>query len=474
MNTDTSLSFRRTGYNLLVLVLPVLLATACADFVDVDTPKTEVTGPSVYRDDATATASVVGIYAKMTELPYFNSAGIQMLTGLSADEFTNSALYSYGGFEENQLSAGEFYLLNYLWQPGYKFIYQANDVLEGLANSEGVSAPVRRSLQGQAHFVRALCYFYLVNLFGDLPKVTSTDYRVNLTLQREPVDSIYALIEWDLEQASRLLPRDFATSYEEERTLPTTSAAHALCARMALYRNRWSQAAREADSVIARAELFELPAPDAVFNYDSREAIWQVKQILISTFAGTWEAQVFQTLNDVYLRPTVLEAMEPDDVRTQWIGITTLDGTDMIYYPYKYRYLYTKVEEGGGLEYHIEFRLAEQYLIRAEARAHLGDFDGAIADLDVIRVRAGLPRLADLGIAWTQDLVLERVAQERRVELFTEGHRWFDLIRTGAAGAVLSGIEGKTWNATDVLYPVPEGEIRKNRKLEPQNEGYTN
>jgi hypothetical protein len=458
MNTARLLSFRRAGYNLLVLAL----ATACAEFVDVDTPKTEVTGATVYKDDATATAAVMGIYAKMTEVPYFNNGGIQMLTGLSADEFVGSGYVDRAGFEENQLIATDIDLLSYLWQPGYKFIYQANAVLEGLEGNTEVSTPVRTSLQGQAYFVRALCYFYLVNLFGDIPRVTSTDYKLNLTLTRASVESIYGLIEGDLDKALKLLPEDYETSYEQERTLPTTSAVRALQARMGLYHGQWNLAASKADSVIARTELFELPGLDAVFNYDSREAIWQLKPIYIGVGNGTAEAELYHSFNEVYLRPSVKEDMEAGDGRIAWIGETISDGDETINYPNKYRYVL--VEE--GIEYHIEFRLAEQYLIRAEARAHLGDFENAIADLDVIRARAGgLTPLADLGITWTQDLVLARVAQERRAELFSEGHRWFDLIRTGQATAVLDNIEGKEVDTTDLLYPIPDGEIRKNRKL---------
>lgn len=469
MSKNTPFFRRGTLYYRLLLLLPAAVLFACDDLVTVDTPKTEITDPAVYQDDATATAAVVGIYAKMSESSYFNNVGIPMLTGLSADEFVDGSYY--GAFEQNQVDVNENELLVTLWEPGYKFIYYANAVLKGLENENGVSAPVRRSLQGQAYFVRALCYFYLVNLFGNLPKVVSTDFTVNQFLPREPVDSIHALIDKDLARAVSLLPEDFATGYQQERTLPTRWAAHALQARVALYRGQWSRAASEADSVIVHKNLmlFSLPAPDIAFNHDSEEAIWQIKPIYISQFLLTTEASMFVMGDWVYLRPSLLEAFEPDDQRSQWIGVKTFDEVNFLYYPYKYRYV--TVDE-GGTEYHIEFRLAEQYLIRAEARAYLGDLEGAIADLDAIRARAGLPLLAGMGITWTRDLVLARVMQERRVELFSEGHRWFDLIRTGQARTTLENIEGKLWDDTDILYPVPASELRKNRFLEPQNDGY--
>jgi starch-binding outer membrane protein, SusD/RagB family len=455
---------------LTLLVLSMLL-TACAEFIDVGPPKNEITGVAVYKDDATATAAIVGIYAKMSEAYYFNNVGIPMLTGLTADEFINGN--SYGAFEESEISPSDPSLTEILWQPGYKYIYYANVALEGLANSTtGVSTPVRRSLQGQAYFVRALCYFYLVNLFGELPKVTGSDYDINAFLYRLPVDSIHALIDKDLERAGNLLPRDFSTAYEQERTLPTIWALHALQARVALYRGQWAKAASEADSVILNEDFFSLPPPDENFLYTTTEAIWQIKPIFLVADNGTTEALTY-TAGTVYLQPSLVEAFEPGDGRKVWIDSMTADDINYSYIPFKYRFAFPDhLHPEEGLEYHVEFRLAEQYLIRAEARAHQADLEGAIADLDMLRARAGLPLLADMGITWTQDLVLERVMQERRVELFSEGHRWFDLIRTGQADAVLGTIEGKLWESTDVLYPIPQSEINKNKNLEPQNDGY--
>jgi hypothetical protein len=136
-------------------------------------------------------------------------------------------------------------------------------------------------------------------------------------------------------------------------------------------------------------------------------------------------------------------------------------------YPYKYTTPYAPVE------YHTELRLAEQYLIRAEARARQDNLEGALADVDAVRDRAGIAHLLDNGTTWTQFLVLDSILEERRRELFTEGHRWFDLLRMGQAKTVLEALDGKDWqDSTDTLYPIPESEIKINSNLEPQNHGY--
>jgi len=120
------------------------------------------------------------------------------------------------------------------------------------------------------------------------------------------------------------------------------------------------------------------------------------------------------------------------------------------------------------------FRLAEQYLIRAEAKAQQGtDMIGAAADLNVIRNRAGLANTT----ASTHDDLLAAVAHERQIELFAEwGHRWFDLKRTGQVDAVMSAVTPQknpsgTWKTYQQLYPVPQSEISKNPFLK-QNAGY--
>jgi hypothetical protein len=116
------------------------------------------------------------------------------------------------------------------------------------------------------------------------------------------------------------------------------------------------------------------------------------------------------------------------------------------------------------------FRLAEQHLIRAEARAKLGNLNGtnsAESDINILRDRAGLGPTT----AQTKDELLAAVGQERRVELFAEwGHRWFDLKRTGKADEVLDVVK-PGWQRDDALYPIPYTERQLNPNLT-QNKSY--
>jgi hypothetical protein len=150
-----------------------------------------------------------------------------------------------------------------------------------------------------------------------------------------------------------------------------------------------------------------------------------------------------------------------------WIDSISVSGITY-YYPWKYKLNYTGAPP---VEYPMVLRLAEQYLIRSEARAQQGNLNGAAADLNAIRTRAGLPNTA----AVTQQDFLNAIYRERRFELFTEyGHRWLDLIRTGNVNAVMGVVtpeKGGIWVPTDSLYPLPLTEIKADPNLT-QNPGY--
>jgi len=170
------------------------------------------------------------------------------------------------------------------------------------------------------------------------------------------------------------------------------------------------------------------------------------------------------------LRPAFLNNFETGDQRkVKWIDSATISAVKY-YQPSKY-----KVKGGPTTtpvtEYLTVLRLAEVYLIRAEARAQLGNIAGSQSDLNAIRTRAGLGATP----ANTQATLLTAVARERQVELFTEwGHRWFDLKRTGTVDAVMTVVcplKGGTWSTNWQLYPIPAVEIDKDHNLT-QNPGY--
>jgi hypothetical protein len=398
----------------------------------------------------------------------FTKGGIEEFAGILSDELNNHATrIDQLQFYQNSLAANNGFVSGVFWREAYKYINNANAILEGLQNAPGVTVETKKQLEGEARFIRAFSYFYLTVLFGDVPYVTSTDYRITAGLSRMKQDQVYQNIEADLLAAMPLLQADFSFS-NNERILPNRGAVIALLARLYLYRENWEKAEEYSTELITNGDVYALENLSEVFLKDSREAIWQLKPVVPN--ANAPQAQLFiltgapnASSRRVSVSPQMIAAFDDaDERRNAWIG-TFSNASNTWYYPAKY-----KVASNSMVtEYNTVLRLAEQYLIRAEARTRLGNIAGAQADVNIIRERAGLPMTS----ADNSDSLIAAIEAERRVELFAEwGHRWMDLTRTGRADVVLGAIKAD-WQSTDVLLPIPEAERVLNPNLS-QNTGY--
>lgn len=449
---------KRVAVSLLILVI-----TACTDFVEVDPPKNTLVSETVFEDANTVESALANIYVKMREGGMTSgSFGISLSISIYTDELDYSGSDpSRLNFYSHNISASDGTVSGW-WSHAYNLIYAANDVIQGVENSTALSLEEEERFKGQALFIRAYLHSLLVTLFGDIPYIATTDYIANNTASRMPIATVYENIIADLILAESLL--DEASG---ERVLPSKSSANGLLARMYLYTENWALAEATASKLIALHNLE--PDITKVFLKDSQETLWQFKPG--PNVKNTLEAQALIITaipppQGYALTNTLLAAFEPDDLRrTNWVGSIT-DGPITLYYAFKYKETINTTDQ--SLEYSIIFRIAEQYLIRAEARAQGGDLSGAQQDLNTIRNRAGLiPTTA----ATTPDL-MDAILQEREVELFTEfGQGWFDLKRMGKAEEVLSPIKAN-WRNTDVLLPIPEAELEVNQNLRPQNLGY--
>lgn len=472
-------------YLKITMVVMVFQAAACKKLIDIPPPDTKINSENVFTNDGSAAAVLNGIYGNMSSMEQGLSgpfASFEYLS-LSADELT---LYdinnpSLSVFYKNNLAAdGNF---DDLWTDTYPVIFQANDAIRGLIASTTLTAKIRSQLLGEAYFIRAYCYFYLVNIYGDVPLVTTIDPKVNSTIARAPKDQVWQQIITDLQTAQGLMGGQFlgadGVSSSTERSRPTKWAAEALLARAYLYTKNYTQSITATGDVISQTGLFTLPALTAAFTKNSTETIWALQPVKSFPSPATGEGFLFVLPaagpsagaggNPVYLSNNVLNAFEPGDQRKlAWVGQVTAAG--VVYnYPYKYK-------AGNGAasatEYAIQFRLAEQYLIRAEAEAANNDLVNAVKDLNAVRSRAGLA-----GYAGATDAISLQAAilHERQVELFTEnGHRWFDLKRTGRIDAVMTTAtvqKGGTWKTTAQLFPITRSQLLADPNLQ-QNPGY--
>lgn len=479
----------------------MMLFTSCKKLVDIGPSLNALVENNVFAADATAIAVLTDIYANMSRSgtgSFTGSRSISVLAGLSADELTlgkDITNLVYQAYYKNELSSQNPSAGSEFWEPLYKYIYKCNAAIEGLSTSEASSLTnaVRQQLLGEAYFLRAFFYFYLVNMYGDVPLALTTDYKLNGLLPRTSVSLVYNQIIKDLKQAEQLLSAEFLDNTllkgTSEKVRPTKWVANALLSRTYLYIGKFEEAEIEATKVINQSSLFATSNVklNDVFLKNSKETIWQLQPIV--SYYNTQDGLTFVIpttgltignagipQNPVQLSSLLLNVFENGDLRKvygNWVDTTIISG---ISYPFIYKYKQNSrdlniTSNGSMKEYLMVFRLAEQYLIRAEARANKGDISGAKSDIDIIRVRAGLANT----LASDKDGLLSAIAHERQVELACEwGHRWFDLKRTGRANTEMvniASIKGGIWQPTDLLYPILRADILKNPNLT-QNPGY--
>lgn len=459
---------------------------ACKKQVNIDPPVTKIVTTSVFNDNNTATAAMLSIYGQAAAIP----DNLHRFTAWSSDElkcYSTDALSSDLFMNSLVNNDGAGSLNTFTWSIPYNLIYQCNAVLENVPQSKGLNNRVKRQLTGESQFMRSYLYFNLVNLYGDVPLVTATDYNVSSVLPRTSKAQIYQQIVQDLVAAQGNLNSIYVNATDtvltSERIRPTVWVADALLARVYLYMGsgNYDKAEAEATKVIANTTLFSLlPDLNAVFKANSREAIWQ-----IPNYSGTSIYYTPDATNNILttgpsttvgaasstISTQLQSAFEIGDQRSvKWIG-TFNNGSGSYNYAAKYKDI--SLTTTTPSEYTMIFRLAEQYLIRAEARVQQNNTSGALADINAIRNRAGLGNYTG---ATDQASLLTAIAQERQVELFCEGDRWFNLKRTGTIDAVMNIVtplkaNGRPWNSNQQLYPIRPLDLLYDKNLV-QNPGY--
>lgn len=463
-----------------VMLMLMVLTSGCRKYLEVDLPKDLTLTDKVFGNDETATGAALNMYSSMFN-SNANPYAISLSTAISSDEI-KTYNFSFQSMYLNNCRADDPFVEN-IWNDGYNIIYQANAVYEGCKRSQTLSQELVKQLTGEALFIRAYWHFYLYNLYGDIPIITTTDYRTNAVISRSQQADVYAQIKADLTNASELLKNEYvgknSISESSERIRPNSGAALALLARVYLYENNFEKAEQTSSLVIADAK-YELAEIKDVFHANNSEAIWQLR-FTDGSFFNTPEALQYilsgppATLSTHEISILLKDAFSEKDKRlSEWIGVYTEDNSPEIkyYFPYKY-----KVRFGADAsEYSTILRLAEQFLIRAECRAETDNIMEAVKDLDKIRARAGLPLLSEINPGISKSALIDSIMIERQRELFSEqGHRWFDLKRRHAIDKVMNVVTpakgGPVWEAFRQLWPIPRTEILANPNLK-QNQGY--
>ncbi len=487
-----------------VLAACCLLNLSCTDFLT-ENPKNRIDQNTYYKTEQDAIAAVNAIYAYLGAYnldgggPFpGNTAGVYhstfwVTTELASDNMLNNQLgalgndqlanFSYNSQNENLLE---------IWRIQYKVITLANVAISRIPAIE-MNTALRDRLVNEAKFLRGLMYFNLTRLYKNVPLLLEE----NAALKPEAAtqEAIYAQIILDLQDAEAL-PADGQT--EEGRA--TQGAAQALLAKVYLTKGDHAQAAIYAQKVIDSkvyalwddyADAFKLKnrgGKEAVFSVSfgdggGKISFWEVGQFnvrLLPVELSNARSQVSNTQGWQTVTPHLYNSYHADDKRkaATYLSEITDDNGNVIKLSKIYIKKYWDEAEdptaGGSYNDFPVIRYSDVLLTMAEAKAHTGDFAAANIFLNQVRTRAGL---SAVNISSAENF-LNEIMDQRRKEFIGEGHRWFDLVRTGKLNALVQAAKASEYpaglpqlNENYYQFPIPQTERDVNPNL-PQNPGY--
>ena len=415
---------------------------------------------SIPADDAFQTKDdiergILGAYASFQSLSHYGRT-YMIFSDLASDNLehpVDATAVEYAEVDSNSILP-ENGSISGIWFICYDGINVANNVIDKVPTISDMTLEEQNAALGELYFIRALNHFNLMNYFGSIPlKLQPTIGVSGLDAPRVPINEVYAQIIEDLTFASVNLP----SSGDKYRA--TSYAAKAILARVYLYKGDYSQAITMASEVIDEGGYTLLDAYGDIFADDeSSESIFEIyfSELERNRVAEYNFPHSLNGRREVQPSENLLSAYEANDERFE--ASIAFEGNDA--YAIKYDDL------SLGADNVIVIRLAEMFLIRAEARARLnGNIDDIKSDINAIRTRANL--LATN--AQTHSQLLTAIENERQVEFAFEGQRWFDLVRTNRAIDVLPNVN----NINQTLFPIPTGELQTNNHPGMvQNPGY--
>jgi hypothetical protein len=477
---------------------------ACKNLLEED-PKDQVFVDNFFQTENDATAAVNSIYGILnatSSAPSFG--GVYFSTywvgsGLASDEMENrlaaTDLDQLATFTHRPVNG----LLYEFWSLAYKGINNANFAIGGIPSVKA-DVTFKNNRLGEAHYLRAMLYFDLLRMFGDIPLIVRLDGET--TPPRNPAADVYTQIIADLQFAELNLPESYQASNGLGRA--TKGAATGLLAKVFLTRGEWQKCIDQCNTIINSgkyalyqdfADAFKVP------NENGKETLFGVGFGSANNSISFWEEGQF----NVRLLPKQLsgqipgvnaqgwqvatqhlyDSYHPQDRRREVTLLTKINNTDgstTTVEPHIQKY-WDKVNEplAGNTSHDFPYlRYADILLMKAEALNELNNGPNADAydAVNQVRKRARfngtteLPILPDLqGISY-QDFK-DALLLERRHEFVAEGHRWFDLVRFKKLEALVplakSGVQPQDFH---YLFPIPQGEIDLNQNLLPQNSGY--
>jgi hypothetical protein len=428
---------------------------SCTKTLDVQ-PTDSISADQAIKDESGVDKAITGAYYSLHDVGNYGRNHV-IVEDLATDNLAwTGTTRDYQQIDEN-LIASDNAIVDGIWTSNYDCINRVNNVLERIAGIE-MSADKRNQYTGDGLFLRALSHFNLLCYFGAIPiKTQPTLDLSNINQARNAVADVYNQIIADLLQAEQILPATRALGWA------SSFSATALLARVYLSQYHFAGdpaigvlAKVKADKVINEGGFILAPAYIDLFNGNTTESIFEV----------IFDAQNYNRLAQYFFPVSLTGRYE---VSPPAAFVQSFQATDTVRFdasitfdeknlPYGIKYKdYT-----SGTDRVYVLRLAEMYMIRAEAQAYTnGNIEEIRNDINTLRLRSGLAATT----ATTYDELKLAIESERRHEFAFESQRWSDLVRTKRATTVL-GIDEKY-----TLFPIPLSEMQTNN-LMTQNPGY--
>ncbi|HBL77137.1 MAG: hypothetical protein A2W90_18795 [Bacteroidetes bacterium GWF2_42_66] len=472
-----------------ILLVAILGLVSCNDFLTLS-PEHQINEVNYYKSEADFETAVTGIYNTLQSLH-----DREILLGPAELLTDNVGINSYtyetlmAEFDGAEITSSNLYINN-LWVYCFTVIAYSNNILDRTDDIE-MSESKRNQFEGEALFLRAYSYFYLVRLYGDVPIVDvafrSPNEIFSFDMTRQPVSNVYAIIENDLKNSATLL-----SGLTMPKGRASAGAAKTLLGKVYLTEKKYS------DAATILKEVIDMNTYSLVSNYKSMfdgskerssESIFEIEYLSGNIGEGNSFSSAFppglfgmaifpnNMSSSGSMCPTrgVFNAYEEGDLRKAASIVDSVrlsDGTyERTLCGLKFVDFSTGTRGDGGINF-TSLRYADVLLMYAEALNETNQTAIAHNYLNMVRKRAGLKDLSGLS---KNDFALA-LEKERRVEFLCEGHRWFDLVRTGRAQTVLNayfasiGFSYSIENY-ELLMPIPKNEIEIDPRLE-QNPEY--
>ncbi|MBK7789765.1 MAG: RagB/SusD family nutrient uptake outer membrane protein [Saprospiraceae bacterium] len=485
----------------LITAITFLLVSCSSDFLD-RKPRGQLTYDTFFENEDHALQSVNAIYNifrswEFTALPYLGATDI-ISDDSDKGSSENDALYlaELDQFQSNATNA----TYSSMWTGHYQAIFRANLAIENIPGIE-MDENLKARLIAEAKFLRAFCYFRLVQWYGEVPLITSilTEDQF-FSQQRAAISEVYGQIEKDLQDAIAVLPESSKYAAADIGRV-SKGAARGILAKLYMVKKDYTKAVEQCEAIISSNEYALMPSYAEIFTSKGEqgpESVFEISAVAIQAAVAGPGASPYNMVQGVrgvpnlgwgFNRPSdnLIAAYEPGDPRRQatviYVGEILPDGStkvednpDILNERYNQKAWVPKhagLQDNGPGNLRL-LRYADILLLAAEAYNELGNGAAALPLVNQIRKRArGTNNFILADIATTDQAQLrEKIRKERRIELAMEQHRWFDLVRWGIAGDVMRAAGKPFIDNKHERFPLPQTEIDLSDGVLDQNNGW--